>query len=830
MQASGLGQRCYRGLKRTVIAGFALWAGVSCLATAQTNSWLGGNGVWQTQGQWSLNQLPAGGQDIVITNGGTFAVTINSQTASNFSLAMTVSSLSLSNATGSSTLLLTNSPTSTTTVMFTISNNVVVGAGSVLNAADSGSGGAGVTVQAPSLVADGTVFLHDNTTLSLSAGVGPLSYGLHVASAINATGVVSIVGGSLVLNADIAVGDRGNGLLLVSNGFLQAGEVDLGVTSGAFGSWRIEGGSNTVNGLVVVGFTTGATGEVVVTGGELATAADLQLGGYYVNQGGVGRLVISNGIVNPRDLLVGYSLGGMGTVTVAGGVLNVGLYMRVGDRGTGTVWLIGGEIDVTNSTPGFGKIVAGDGFLTGPYHNQLICSGGVLRASEVDAGRGYYPTSSVPAAWIIAGGTSIVGRVLLLGSGEQVDSLAVSGGRLQASSLTVSNTQMTVSGGNVQVDSFTSFEITSDRQGTGTVVVAGGNLNCASGQALIGSQAKGRMLVSSGTFSAPSVYVGESPGSLGLLTITGGVVNVTVSGPSAMDLGVFPGSTGIVQCTGGTLNALDITVGDRGFGSLAVSSNADLPQFASYVVGKQNGGVGEMSIRGGTLFGSPTRQVGYLRIGVSAASTGTLWVTDGALQTSGNCSFPSVGEQGSGRLSATNSALHFVSLSIGSQGTFECVNSQFNVDGFCSVINSNVMLFVNSTGTFPGPLQNAGSILANGSTLTFYGMVNNTGVIVLTNGWAQFSGGINNTGVVLFGPDKFRIMSVSTTGNDVAIGWQAFTGNRYRVQAANSLTDNFVDVSSDILASGSGLGTTNYVDSGGLTNFANRFYRVRHIY
>jgi len=86
-------------------------------------------------------------------------------------------------------------------------------------------------------------------------------------------------------------------------------------------------------------------------------------------------------------------------------------------------------------------------------------------------------------------------------------------------------------------------------------------------------------------------------------------------------------------------------------------------------------------------------------------------------------------------------------------------------------------------------------------------------------------------GAVLFGLDKFVITSISATGSDVAMAWPVFGGNHYRVQAANSLTDTFLDITADIVPpSNSGLGVTNYLDVGGLTNSANRFYRVRQIY
>lgn len=278
---------------------------------------------------------------------------------------------------------------------------------------------------------------------------------------------------------------------------------------------------------------------------------------------------------------------------------------------------------------------------------------------------------------------------------------------------------------------------------------------------------------------------------------------------------------------------MTITIGDAGIGSMFISSNADF-QPTTVSVGNQNGAVGSMTLQGGTIFSSPARRIQLLQIGLLAGSTGTVWVTNGALFAGSPVSCLQggvfVGKLGSGRLSATNSILDLAGLSVGSKGTFECVSSQFTTVNNCTVINSNVMSFVNSTGTFSTTVQNPGTITVNGGTLIFSQLVNNSGQIVATNGFVQFSGGINNTGSVLLGPDKFIINSISATGNDVTIAWPVFGGNHYRVQAAGSVTDDFFDITSDIVPSVSGLSTTNYLDAGGLTNSVNRFYRVRQIY
>ena len=52
-------------------------------AVAATNSWNGGDGGWDSQNNWSLHQRPASNQDIVITNAGTFTVTVDDSTKTN---------------------------------------------------------------------------------------------------------------------------------------------------------------------------------------------------------------------------------------------------------------------------------------------------------------------------------------------------------------------------------------------------------------------------------------------------------------------------------------------------------------------------------------------------------------------------------------------------------------------------------------------------------------------------------------------------------------------------------------------------------------------------
>ena len=73
----------------------------------------------------------------------------------------------------------------------------------------------------------------------------------------------------------------------------------------------------------------------------------------------------------------------------------------------------------------------------------------------------------------------------------------------------------------------------------------------------------------------------------------------------------------------------------------------------------------------------------------------------------------------------------------------------------------------------------------------------------------------------------FRIVAVKLEGPDVRVSWSTVGGKSYRVQTNGTLAAAFGDFSPLITVPGSGESTTNYVHSGGASNSAARFYRVR---
>jgi hypothetical protein len=73
----------------------------------------------------------------------------------------------------------------------------------------------------------------------------------------------------------------------------------------------------------------------------------------------------------------------------------------------------------------------------------------------------------------------------------------------------------------------------------------------------------------------------------------------------------------------------------------------------------------------------------------------------------------------------------------------------------------------------------------------------------------------------------FRMITVHPEAAAFRIIWSSVGGKSYRVQTNDTLTGPFGDFSPLITAIGAGEATTNFLDSGLLTNTAARYYRVR---
>ena len=90
---------------------------------------------------------------------------------------------------------------------------------------------------------------------------------------------------------------------------------------------------------------------------------------------------------------------------------------------------------------------------------------------------------------------------------------------------------------------------------------------------------------------------------------------------------------------------------------------------------------------------------------------------------------------------------------------------------------------------------------------------------------AEYLGGTSPTNSA----SAFRVISVTTTGSNVVIMWQAGGGKTDVVQATSGdgYATNFLDISAPIIIPGTVDVFTNYPDVGGATNEPSRFYRIR---
>ena len=85
-------------------------------------------------------------------------------------------------------------------------------------------------------------------------------------------------------------------------------------------------------------------------------------------------------------------------------------------------------------------------------------------------------------------------------------------------------------------------------------------------------------------------------------------------------------------------------------------------------------------------------------------------------------------------------------------------------------------------------------------------------------------------------PVPFQVMTVTSQTNDVLLSWPAYAGTTNVVQATSGAADgsysnNFVTISPAIIipvpgTNTTGIVSTNYLDSGGATNFSSRYYRI----
>ena len=456
----------------TLVCGICLLIafGIPSVSQAQTNSWIqSGDGVWQNSANWSLSQAPTNTQSLVISNSLTKIVTIDSTTSGSFSNTLTVSDVIISSPADALNILdLSNAGTNTP---LNVLNNFIITSG-LLRLTGSGlwmeiNTNAALTNATSAVLSNGVLDVEYALQLNNNSCVAA-DTGLYVGLDTNANGLVSIVGGQLLLTNTLpsAIGVNGYGEMDVSSGRVQtaANFLFVGSGMGSQGTLSMAGGNFVAspNARLVIGMETGAVGVVSVTGGNLIMTNSLIT---LVGCDGSGELDLLDGtnIFGPME--VGGDSGSQGTLSVAGGVntLQSGLYVGSSLGATGAVWLTGGQLITTNlatciASWGYGVATVSNGSWVG----STMLVGVHSSLAPITNSDGVAVTSSQTSHGIVIvdGGSMTLYSKMVLGNCPTggIGVLNVMGGSLYVTNaahnafIDMRSGQMTLAGGTVQVD------------------------------------------------------------------------------------------------------------------------------------------------------------------------------------------------------------------------------------------------------------------------------------------------------------------------------------------------------------------------------------------
>jgi outer membrane autotransporter protein len=480
-------------------------------AQAQTDTWQGTTGVYNTAGNWNTGVAPViPGQNAIFGASGSTAISITSVVVPD---SWTFNSNSQSYVvTGSPVAFGTTGLTDNSSANISIANSLG-GAGSVIQ-----SGTGTLTLTGANTYTRNTAILSGTLKLSGSGTLGAASNFLDVEGGTLDLGTTTqTVNGELGL----AGGTIQNGALSSSNGFglvngtvsaVLAGSGSVGVNGGASTTVTLSGvntytGGTTINrGTLQISGpgTLGNTGNsLLVTGGtlDLGGTTQTQNGGVEIDGGTVqnGTLSSSGGF---NSYVAANTTGTVSAVLVGTG----GLTIQPGSPGSnvGTLILTGNNTYSGGTTISAGTLQVGNGGTTGTLGSGAVTDNGTLAFNRSD-------TITVSNAISGTGGLTQAGSGTLILNG--------------ANSFTGTTT---VTSGSLQIG---------DASHPGTTVA--GNVSVGSGATLGGHGTVGGAVTNSGGTVMPG-------GSIGTLTV--GSFSQNASGTLALE--VSPAQASELKVTG----------------------------------------------------------------------------------------------------------------------------------------------------------------------------------------------------------------------------------------------------------------------------------------
>ena len=349
---------------------------------------------------------------------------------------------------------------------------------------------------------------------------------LGVGSVSGVVGTVWLTGGQLIVtNIATSIGISGTGRMTVSNGSWLADTVYVGYSPGSQGTLTIAGGTNVVGGYLDVGLYSGASGSVLLDGGELNNTNSSSATS--VGESGVGQMTVNGGLWRAAGVNVGNGSGSSGALTINGGTNLIGTWLRLGvfANAQGSLSLANGLLVTTNAETDIGRSGIG----------EVNVSGGTWLGGEMYVG--YYSGSR--GALTINGGTVTLNSALIVGY---------------------------------------------DNVATGSVTMFGGLLNVTNSATHVGQYGAGEFYLYGGTFRSSSLKIGQGVGGSGVMSLLGGTLEmvgpltigetnraggrlsvysgqIIATNPNA-SINIGTGGDAYMYLGGGTVRARNVRVGD----------------------------------------------------------------------------------------------------------------------------------------------------------------------------------------------------------------------------------------------------------------------------
>ena len=470
------------------------------------------------------------------------------------------------------------------TALLDLNGNAVVFASSV-----SGSGGVTLLGNGSSLTFQVNNNYSGITTVSagtLQVGTGGAAGSYGSGNVVNNSVLALDRSDNVTFASDISGGgtlyEIGSGTLTNAGRNIAQGNINIGPSSTA--AYTQTGGSTSVSNNFYLGQGAGGMGTLTLHGGTLGG------GGYIRSDYGVGIAYQDGGLANIGGLRLGMQSTGTGSYTVSGGTVNM--------SGSSVLGQQGGTGQFTLTSPGV--INAGtqnlyDGDQSGGI-GSYTQSGGSYSGGVIVMGNNALTTGSLT----MHGGTLNLAYYITnyngIGTGYQDGGLVIAPQGVYLGDGTSGSGSYTLAGGSASVGG---VYLGRASAGSGSFTASGGSLSSTGDFVLGDNTGTGQLTLTAGVISNPNKYMydGDQQTGTGIYTQSGGTCTfarfVIANGAT---------TTGSVTIAGGTL--IGTLLVNSGNGTISVSQTGATPTVVLpgfITLGQNSGAVATMTQTGGSV-------------------------------------------------------------------------------------------------------------------------------------------------------------------------------------------------------------------------------------